>query len=532
MSSEPAAKRQRKEGSSPAEIAADLAECSKQLSSKMREVRDSKAKVSKTSDPAHQAKIMECLLLFVDLKRLVRTGFENVQQATETTGKKRAEVDALHLSLQNLLYEKTHILKEIKRCHLFRSSHDDIEMIPEAQFVSESSADAKVLAADPHKKMLARLDHEGKERNRLALQLKGLKNTKDSLEKEIEAREAKLTKLPQKVKKIVEDVADDLYPLIGEGNELSFNDAQKRDFESLPMPLYLLYMNLEAHKQRKFGGPGSIVVTVEGDVEAAKEQLLQVATELTTDDGAADDDAEETGDVADAAEDEAAADGGSSRGNSKGGSAAAQHTPLVDVFPLRLNLKLLVGGGGAAAADAEQQFIEIQFCYLRKLNVVTVVNVGEVDNHELLSSLYPGDDGLDLPSTRALYELDAATKKLFSEFVTTVGRPYKWAQSVADLDADRADADMEECGGRVAKRETRQTLTRVIADIRHKVKSVHALGEQLKALAKLNIELPASATAKNFPLEAKSVLQSWKRCDKVPAAQLSPYLIKPGNSYV
>ena len=47
MSSEPAAKRQRKEGSSPAEIAADLAECSKQLSSKMREVRDSKAKVSK-----------------------------------------------------------------------------------------------------------------------------------------------------------------------------------------------------------------------------------------------------------------------------------------------------------------------------------------------------------------------------------------------------------------------------------------------------------------------------------------------------
>jgi len=39
---------------------------------------------------------MECLLLFVDLKRLVRTGFENVQQATETTGKvkkKKKKID-------------------------------------------------------------------------------------------------------------------------------------------------------------------------------------------------------------------------------------------------------------------------------------------------------------------------------------------------------------------------------------------------------------------------------------------------------
>lgn len=68
-----------------------------------------------------------------------------MQKATETTSKKREDVDALHLTLQNLLYEKTHILKEIKRCHLFRSSHDAIEMVPEEQFFAATSEDAKLL---------------------------------------------------------------------------------------------------------------------------------------------------------------------------------------------------------------------------------------------------------------------------------------------------------------------------------------------------------------------------------------------------
>ena len=35
----------------------------------------------------------------------------------------REDVDKLDLQLQNLLYEKTHILKEIRRCHQFRYAH-------------------------------------------------------------------------------------------------------------------------------------------------------------------------------------------------------------------------------------------------------------------------------------------------------------------------------------------------------------------------------------------------------------------------
>ena len=50
--SEPASKRARTDDAPVAqEIAADLAECSKQLSAKIREVKESKAKVAKVRPP-------------------------------------------------------------------------------------------------------------------------------------------------------------------------------------------------------------------------------------------------------------------------------------------------------------------------------------------------------------------------------------------------------------------------------------------------------------------------------------------------
>ena len=207
----------------------------------------------------------------------------------------------------------------------------------------------------------------------------------------------------------------------------------------------------------------------------------------------------------------------------------------MDVFPLRVSLRLRIdggdseGGGAAAAADNEEESVALQFCYLHNLKVVTVVNIGETDNHQLFSSLYPADDGLDLPNAQALYRMDASNLKLFTEYLPQVGRPYRWAQTIANLSADAAVEDQNE--GEVARQAKRQAVIRVIGDIRSKVKAVRALSEQLKALAKLNIELPASATKAHFPLEAKSVLHVWKQCANVPAQQLPSFLVKPGNTY-
>ena len=69
--SEPAAKRARTESISPVEIAADLAECSKQLSAKIREVKDSKAKVAKVSSTTALSPPLEYkYIVFVLLHRM------------------------------------------------------------------------------------------------------------------------------------------------------------------------------------------------------------------------------------------------------------------------------------------------------------------------------------------------------------------------------------------------------------------------------------------------------------------------------
>ena len=217
-------------------------------------------------------------------------------------------MDALHLSLQNLLYEKTHILKEIKRCHLFRSEHDAIKMVPEVQFIAESSegkfvqdsqaclpsieyeptsgrrtpstnhtlrstpsqaciwscrsasgltkislppflvsfhsyADAAALAVDPHKKMLARLDHEGKERIRLAEQLSKLKTEKEQMANKNEKKGIDLASLPGHLKKILE-VAKSYENVLGDRDSITVSEDSPA--RQLPVPLYILYTNLAA----------------------------------------------------------------------------------------------------------------------------------------------------------------------------------------------------------------------------------------------------------------------------------------------
>lgn len=403
--------------------------------------------------------------------------------------------------------------------------------------------DARVLckATDPHKKMLARLDYEGRERTRLAAELDKLKAKKEVLAKANEEKTSKLNMVGPLLTDLLTE-AKPLEDLLG-GAEVDLV-PEGSPATNLPTPLYNLFINLGAISENigpgsgsagaggaaaaaagSAAGPASIKVSVDGDVDAAKEVNEKL------DDGSAwtpptEEDADADAEAEAADEENGTGGGGSSRRGD--GDADGQHAKLMDVFPLRLSLRLSVNLGSDAGDADEEEAVTFQFCYLHNLKVITVMNVGEADNHELLSSLYPADDGLDLPNARALYAMDASNLKMFSEYLPTVGRPYRWAQTVAGLPAD---GDVDEKDGESKRKAKRQSLVRVLGDIRSKVKAVRALGEQLKALEKLAIELPAAATKAYFPLEAKSVLHVWKKCAEVPTAQLPAFLTSPGNTY-
>jgi THO complex subunit 5 len=72
----------------------------------------------------------------------------------------------LQLQLQNLLYQKKHLLQEIQKCAAFQSRHEALGMVDEVEFQAAGPPDADALAGDPHKLMLARIDWELQQRCR------------------------------------------------------------------------------------------------------------------------------------------------------------------------------------------------------------------------------------------------------------------------------------------------------------------------------------------------------------------------------
>lgn len=95
-------------------------------------------------------------------------------------------MDQTHLSLQNLLYEKRHLEREIEKCRQFASIYQDIPLHPVEEFreLAPPEARAQDVLDSPHQLMLNRLSFELVERQRLDLKRKDLILHKEELLKQ------------------------------------------------------------------------------------------------------------------------------------------------------------------------------------------------------------------------------------------------------------------------------------------------------------------------------------------------------------
>lgn len=130
--------------------------------------------------------------LFARLKALNRDANAAARAHKQTTADARHDMDQTHLRLQNLLYEKRHLEREIEKCrqfacvtliyplfgsHLLCCSHpissvyQDIQMYSIEQFVELSPLEAhsEDVLSDEHQLMLNRLGFELVERQRFNL---------------------------------------------------------------------------------------------------------------------------------------------------------------------------------------------------------------------------------------------------------------------------------------------------------------------------------------------------------------------------
>ncbi|KAJ6613425.1 Fms-interacting protein-domain-containing protein [Mycena sp. CBHHK59/15] len=110
------------------------------------------------------------------LRSLARAANTATRVTKDLTAAARHDMDQSHLGLQNLLYEKRHLEREIEKCRQFASVYQDIPLYTLDEFtaLAPPAACTEEVLSDEHQLLLNRLSFEFVERQRLDLRKKEL----------------------------------------------------------------------------------------------------------------------------------------------------------------------------------------------------------------------------------------------------------------------------------------------------------------------------------------------------------------------
>ncbi|KAF2671249.1 hypothetical protein BT63DRAFT_211243 [Microthyrium microscopicum] len=135
----------------------------------------------------------------------VRTLYRNAVMSTrstkQTTSDARAEVDRLHLQLQNLIYEQRHLTGEIAACEGYKHKYTNLPLIPVEDFISMFPDKSDL---SEHDLMIQRIEHEYAERQALEEKRQGLLKRKQGLIAENNRRKEDLANLDKDLEKFIE----------------------------------------------------------------------------------------------------------------------------------------------------------------------------------------------------------------------------------------------------------------------------------------------------------------------------------------
>ncbi|CAF4381265.1 unnamed protein product [Rotaria socialis] len=188
------------------------------------------------------------------LRSLNRVGRTRIQKAREITAEHRNRLDDQTLEQQNLLYELSHINKEIARCEEFQSKDQQLELVSLEDFYTNAPpelTDSKITENDPHRLHLFQLDWELMQREKLHDDCKGLQAEISDLKKQIVRRRKRLRSLRPKLKQVVKST-DPVRRYIESQFDDTNNFSQSINNPSiakLPDPLYVLYSLVLAYQQ-------------------------------------------------------------------------------------------------------------------------------------------------------------------------------------------------------------------------------------------------------------------------------------------
>ncbi|KAF8812419.1 hypothetical protein BYT27DRAFT_7231379 [Phlegmacium glaucopus] len=171
---------------------------------------------------------IRAMALMGRLKSLHRGSNTATRLAKEKTADARQEMDQSHLNLQNLLYEKRHLEREIEKCRQFASIYQDVPLYSVDEFKRLAPQEARTdqVLSDDHQLMLNRLSFELAERQRLDLKKKELMQCKEDLLKESKSKlstmdnvKSQIETLMKTASEIQKKVDELVQPIPGETND-------------------------------------------------------------------------------------------------------------------------------------------------------------------------------------------------------------------------------------------------------------------------------------------------------------------------
>ncbi|XP_798236.2 THO complex subunit 5 homolog A isoform X2 [Strongylocentrotus purpuratus] len=467
-------------------------ETSTKLRNLMADIHAYKSKEQSGKDDEIDEKQKEVALLFVTLKKLNRVSHLRCKKARDETQGAKQKVDNLHLQLQNLLYEVMHLQKEITKCLEFKSKDEDIELVDVETFFKEappSISKPSTTKHDEHKLQLARLDWELEQRKRLSEQYKARQGNRDGVAKSIHQKKDYLESLQPRLSNILEATIPVQQHLSMPFNEIR---SQHQLAKLLPRPLYFLYVQANAYHE---ACDGSMSLKIEGDAETASSTL----SASNEDEEDSDSDSEET------------LSESKRRRKTMGDKLEEQRQKILAKHPLQVIMTLRFKGG---------TLLTLTFNYMMVLQIITVNvdiklggSVQQVANSasgllspsNLLSLLFPGDDGKESPKTTNAYQLSKIGMNDLASYIGQIGHPYRWVQWLGGLDF------LSDSGGNTVKASaalSNSHMESTVKALKSRVKARLTLNQQLLSLEGKTIAVPA-ASINLFPTKICSSLKSW-----------------------
>ncbi|XP_041079504.1 THO complex subunit 5 homolog isoform X1 [Polyodon spathula] len=463
----------------------------KMLTRLMAEIHELKSSSSKDSAAEMEERRMQSCIHFMTLKKLNRIAHMRLKKGRDQTHEAKQRVDALHLQLQNLLYEVMHLQKEINKCLEFKSKHEEIELVSVEEFRRDAPPEIsrpEISATDPHQLTLCRLDWELEQRKRLAEKYKESLASKEKIMKGIEIKKEYLSSLQPRLTEIMQasrPVQDYL--------SMPFEQTQKQNevARHLPPPLYVLLVQANAYGQ---ACDKKLSVSIIGDVNEAK--ALSKPPEDSQDDES-DSDAEEEQNV-------------KRRRPTLCVQLDDKRKEMLKRHPLSVSVDLQCKDGSV---------LHLFFYYLLNLNIMTVkvkvttgtelsgaISAGELLSPEsLLNCLYPGDQGTETPNPANRYQFDKVGILMFGDYVAELGHPYTWVQNLGGL---RFPTGRPEQAGPTGSSLSASHMEATMKLLKSRLESRLALHKQFASLE--HSILPVSNECQSlFPAKVVSRLIKW-----------------------